>query len=260
MLPIISFEGTVNFELGQQEVTNYYIYPFDEIFVAPHATMIMSLFDSSGELVDTLELPAGQDLEILIPGWVASTRYDSQIGTGISLKRSLILRVLTPALLVLLFLVTLTIPLIDSLSSAVEVAVALIFGVWGIRQIIFPTEPPSLTAVDIILLGEYFAIVLALSVFPIRSVLEKMKRPQVLDEHQNSNENPDGYESSSRKPDRYFSFHDSKIFHFADCPYLARRKNGDAILSFQEIESVKDSGRRLCRACASRRSYHRKQK
>lgn len=145
---------------------------------------------------DTLTLKLDTDL-VLIGGkepltfqasqWIAAPAFDgwevkilprAENGKVIVLRRPLLLRILLPIIVIALCILIALIPLLEPMSDAIGVSIALALGIWGIRQAIVPPNAPHVLAIEVLLLGDSVAIFIALVgsiLFDLRRKYKKLK-------------------------------------------------------------------------------------
>lgn len=236
----------INISNGAPQNAAYFKYPYDEITITVDFTFSGYLYDSNGQAIDDFVMLASQTVGVNAPGWET---YEISVpgealGTGIVLKRPLLLRVLTPILIAILFFVTLCIPFIGTFSTAMEVTVALVFGLWGIRQVVLPAASPGFTGVDIILVGEYGAVVIALLTYPTSNIVKSLAvfRPYKKTVSPTQNAEPTV---------QYVGLSNSKAYHLPNCPVISRSPD-DRLVRYKDRQHAESSGKHLCRLCRIR--------
>jgi len=215
----------------------YYKYPYDHITVGATFDFKVRLHDFSDNSVQSFELPASHIIEIWLPGWRAYevTGPDRVSPPELRLRRSPLVRVLAPVLIALLFLVTALLPSLDSLDSAVEIAVALVLGVWGVRQTLLPGDAPGFTGLDMILLGEYGVLTLAVLGSVVRHLIAT--RTTVKQPTQSLS---DSY--------RYVGLIQSNVYHMVGCRHVADRSTSQ-LAKYQDRDQAEAAGKRPCHTC-----------
>ena len=112
------------------------------------------------------------------------TRLDDRTILEVDYKRPLIYRVLTVVIFMALVLVILVSPFLKETGGFLEVLVGLIFGIWGIRQVIIPSFVTWPTIIDALTLGIYFLMCLAIFIrvviFPIESWANNISNPSPI--------------------------------------------------------------------------------
>lgn len=218
----------------------YYKYPFDHITVEAELVFEGQLHVVfADDRSRSFELPASHVIETRLPGWKAY----AVAGPGETLFPSLILRrdpavrILACVLMALVFLVTAVLPLVDSLGTAVEISVALILGVWGVRQILLPNGAPGPTALDMILLIEYGALALAL----VGSVVLHLVAMRTGAKEANQPLS-DSY--------RYIGLLHSNVYHMIDCRHVAGRSTPE-LVKYRDRDHAEGAGKRPCRTCVA---------
>jgi hypothetical protein len=151
------------------EDTAFYNYPYDSTFITGKFVCNGRKYDDKSNVIDTFSIPCQHELNINLSGWEASIEKSyptidnsTTYPHGIILKRPKLLRIITPFFLTIFFGLTIAVLFFDTISTTVEVIIALVIGILGVRQILIPTETPGLTALETLFLGEYGAIALVL--------------------------------------------------------------------------------------------------
>lgn len=92
--------------------------------------------------------------------------------------RPLLYRVIPVAVLATIFFVIFYMPRIKDKSSFLEVMIGLIFGIWGIKQVIVPTFVTWTTILDPIILGLYMclciSVLIKFVVMPLQTQIDKI--------------------------------------------------------------------------------------
>jgi len=165
----VDVNWNITLETGTSWDTAFYNYPYDSIFITGKFTCNGRKFDNTGNVIGTFSIPCHHELTINLSGWETSIEKSyptSDRSTtyphGIILRRSKLLRIITPFLLCIFFGLTIAVLFFDTISTTVEVIIALVIGILGVRQILIPNETPGITALETLFLGEYGAIALVL--------------------------------------------------------------------------------------------------
>jgi hypothetical protein len=143
----------------------------------------ISVKDDADKIVSHKEFLSSHTLGVHIPGWeanettlrIAYTEEISPTGSGLLFERPLLIRILIPAFFLMLLFVIIAIPFVGSLNSKIEIAVAVIIGLVGARQLLIPTDSPSFLAADALLLIEMLAVAVSVALHPI-SKLQWVRR------------------------------------------------------------------------------------
>jgi hypothetical protein len=121
--------------------------------------------------VDSLSMPSSSQVEIR-PNVLVNIRYE----------RPLVYRIIPAVLLLTILLIILIVPLIKDNGSFLEVLVGLIFGIWGIKQIIIPTFVTWTTILDPIILGLYMclcvSVLIKFVIMPLQAKVDRYARHQ----------------------------------------------------------------------------------
>jgi hypothetical protein len=170
----------------------HYSYPFDSIDIQVHFRTTLDYY-KDGNLSLSKQVPMGILISIGITGWELWT-YDVDNSIKISpldifpldlgreehrminptntllltFKRPMFIKLLTPAPLIVLYIITLSIILFKPPDLIVEISIGVLIGIWGTRQILLPSEAQSWTLVglvDMSLLVTYFLVV---SIFAVQ--------------------------------------------------------------------------------------------
>lgn len=126
-------------------VSNLMQYPYDDISISD----LISVNDSEGSKV--ILWSTSYTVE-------APNRFTSESGNVLTMKRSILHRYLLPVFLFSIFIVILALPKVADLGAFAQVAVAVLFGIWGARQIIVPFDIKEPIYLDNILLFFYFLL------------------------------------------------------------------------------------------------------
>jgi hypothetical protein len=154
---------TIPLSAGLQSI-GYFTYPFDTIDISVDFQLDGTRYDSEGTSVGTFELPVEQLFGVATQGLVVN-RASMNRGNGIVLERPLLVRLMAPLLALFLLLPIVFIPRVNAPETAVELAIASLVGVWGVRQTLLPGVAPGMTLLDRLLLAENAAAALALIVY-----------------------------------------------------------------------------------------------
>jgi hypothetical protein len=112
------------------------------------------------------------------PNWdvtvnVEKSSIDDYPGTRIRIeyKRPLLYRLVVPTLLLLIFGVIITLPFITETSTFVETLIGVVFGLWGLHQVLIPADVTWPTVIDPIILFLYtllgFVALLRVGIIPV---------------------------------------------------------------------------------------------
>lgn len=194
-----TFEGPISGTL--EMYANTYRYPYDELDI-PLGLRFFGYKEDDGRS-DYIQIPVNVTYHLSFPGWELKrtelealepedvTRIDGPVPswyplsvTRIHLVRPFLYRLLTPVLLVCVVLFMILIPLIKDLGSFVEATTAMIFGLWGIRQVLLPTNVSGPTMLDPAFLILYVLLAVAiLSRFTVMPLfrISKQLHPQVIE-------------------------------------------------------------------------------
>ena len=128
-----------------------FLYPYDDI----SQSSLIGFYDNNGNEIPVMlvfrhTFSEQRRLERITP---------SEIG-GISIvySRPLVIRLLTPVLILLLLVFVILIQFIDELGAMAQVAMALVVGIWGSRQISIPGNIEGTVGLDIIYLVLYILL------------------------------------------------------------------------------------------------------
>jgi len=214
----------------------YYKYPYDHITVQVRLVFKGQL-NVYAESIRSFELPASHIIETRLPGWRAYevARPGESLFPSLILKRSPLVRILAPVLILLVLLVILSLPLVESFGTAVEIVVALVLGVWGVRQVLLPDGAPGPTEIDRFLLIEYSALTLALIVTAAPHLVAMwtgIKKPNQL--------LSDSY--------RYVGLIQSNVYHMVGCRHVADRSTSE-LVKYQDRDQAEGVGKRPCHTC-----------
>lgn len=152
-----------------------YFYPFDLHWVDLDVSVYATLTDASGESRDILLSP-NVVIESASTGW-ATTASVRDEGTTIAMldeiqefkhsivrlryERPLTYRILIPSILISLLLTISFLTFVPEIGSFLEVSVAILLGLIGLRDVFVPREMPP-TIIDPLMLALYALLVLAL--------------------------------------------------------------------------------------------------
>ncbi len=81
-----------------------------------------------------------ENLEICVnaPGWeVSSLGIDETGNINLLMKRSIFVRLIFPVLFTLIFFLILNLTKLDDISTIIQVTSSILFGIWGIREVVF---------------------------------------------------------------------------------------------------------------------------
>jgi len=150
--PVIS---SIEFAGGYPDSSSY---PYDDISFSVQVIATFNLFSETG-----VHIPTSYSITSFIEGWepIQDVVSNTDEWIEITLRRPLLVRILAPLLVLPLLLLAPLLLLLDSLSDAIEIAIALLVGVLAIRQILIPTSPPHLVALDLLIFGGIVAVMLA---------------------------------------------------------------------------------------------------
>lgn len=144
---------------------NVYVYPYDDI---AHWNRI-KFFDENKE-----EIPVSRNYIVRSTDWrLVKAELDEKEGSvAITLRRQVIYQLLTPLLILIVVIFIVLTQLIDEMGAFAEVSVALVISIWGVRQILVPSEIRSTIALDVVFLVLY--LLLGVSML-LRLLLQKMR-------------------------------------------------------------------------------------
>jgi hypothetical protein len=231
---------------------SYYKYPYDDFRINISVTFFFIAYDKTGNKIDEFSIPAQQQVHLNLSGWEASREvensWDSDVAK-IAFVRPSNIRVLAPLLLFFVLIFTTAIPFVDSFSTAAEIVIGLFLGIWSIRLILIPNVPPGITALDIIILGEYLAIGIALSIHPINYIItSQRKRKRDLQIRNSSTSEQESIQNNSSKPSQYASLANSLVFHKFECVHL-QKSHAEMFVVFESENEAILEGKRPCRNC-----------
>lgn len=143
------------------------------------------------------------------------------------LSRPLYLRVTFPLVVVILATIIWISPLADTLGAFFQITVAVLFGIFALRQGLVPAESgTSRTLVDLAIMVLYGGLFVALAAFVLCQTAMV----------------------SRRATSELASTNRSRRFHKVDCPTIAGVPRQNRIV-FGSIEAANSSGRQPCRVC-----------
>lgn len=162
----------------------YYFYPFDRMVIRGEIVTNVRVTDSSGRVVSEKEVPSSHTLAFDLRGWeigTTTTRMqlysernetpDNAARAALVVQRPLLVRILVPAVLLVLFFVILAMPFVETFHSKLEIAVAVVIGLVGARQALLPAGSPSFLAADALLLVELLVVALPVACHPLSKPL-----------------------------------------------------------------------------------------
>lgn len=153
---------------------DFYKYPFDSFAVEPVLRGRLVGTDAAGFTLFDLPLdnPAWE-LEIDAAGWIVSNAEAVAASRRpLEFSRALFPQVLTVATLAMIVLFAAAILFVDSFSTAAQVALALVLGIVGVKQVLVPADPPGPLAFDVVIVLMYVLAGLAVA---LRSLIRKLQ-------------------------------------------------------------------------------------
>lgn len=189
------------------------MFPFDSYWLKVSATIATSDYFLEGDQVRYPEghkkqhevIPTDVSLTVVASDWeetIETMQEDGQTWFFIRLQRHRSLRFLTVALLSSILLFILMILRLQDLGSTVEVTAAILFGIWGIRQVLVPDYVTTTTLVDYALICLY--LVLAIVLFARFAVIPLWRRlggsPDPVSNAESVSTSHDAPESTSEVP------------------------------------------------------------
>lgn len=139
----VDINWSIPLETGTSWDTAFYNYPYDSIFITGKFVCNGRKYDDQSNVIDTFSIPCQHELTINLSGWETSieksyptTDKSTTYPHGVILKRPKLLRIITPFLLCIFFGLTIAVLFFDTISTTVEVVIALVIGILGVRQIL----------------------------------------------------------------------------------------------------------------------------
>lgn len=217
----------------------YYAFPFDNVKVTIELGVNLVYLDSKGEIIKEVTVPPNFVYHSSI-NKLGKYRLVSTDTTGDGKKNTFefkfdrfpIIRYFAALLLFFLVLIPPIIPLVESISNAIEISMVFLFGLWGFRQIIVPTPEISQNLVDLILIGEY-----CLTIFSLALTILALARKHR--EHDLKN---------GSLGSKFYSLLDSQVFHSPKCSVILKHQKSN-LIQYEDIEDAIKSGKRSCKLC-----------
>jgi len=191
--PICIGTGTTYFKyqkipegLIYSEDSNPFYFPFDTQTLNFDILLDAFVLEQTGEkktaLVDSKKFDIKADL--YPPKWQKNIKLIDRlvmdvgvVETDLTLKHPIFYRVLTMILSLLVLIILLTLQYIRNLEDFLQIAVALLLGLWGVQQVLVPDyiDFPILVNYVILLLYLYLAVFIAVEIF--KKTLGAKKKP-----------------------------------------------------------------------------------
>jgi len=144
------------------------------------------------------------------------------------ISRPILFRLAFPFLIIILALLIAFLSFVRELDSFLEGSVAILFGIFGIRQILMPPNAQGArTLIDIAIIGLYIMFGVAFLSFAFPILLENFRR---------------------KKNVKYVATRGSKIFHNPNCITLSATPSVD-LIEFSDKNGAIESGRKYCKLC-----------
>jgi hypothetical protein len=151
-----------------------YLYPYDIVDITVTTQLLGYYKMDNQESVNDI-FPISSKWVFYFPNWeLVNARTERDRDSSVlflRLQRPYIYRVMTPLLIFSLAIFTLIIPLIKRIPELAQVSTGLLFGMWGVRQIVVLPEIESSTILDPIFVALYtmflVAIVVRLGIQPM---------------------------------------------------------------------------------------------
>ncbi len=151
----------------------YYYYPFDEIDINPQSFIIITQKGTWGNIIGKVKIPAY--LKIVSNPSIYPFPDNKVIDEeqNIILHRSMVLKIVIPILVISIILVLVVMVLLDSFTSIIELSVALILGIWALRQELVPANLDGIIALDIVFLLLYGCVLIIILFSIIKELIRK---------------------------------------------------------------------------------------
>jgi hypothetical protein len=157
-------KGDVYFESGILP-----FYPYDTVYVNVYASFLANNIKSP-DASKSSPITTTVNWKFDIPSWQVQ-RFPAEGETYNSpssppqihlvLKRPFIYRIITPFLLLTLLIFILLIPIVNDLGALGQIAVGILFGLWGVRQILFLPDVQFFTFLDMGFAFLYIALIIS---------------------------------------------------------------------------------------------------
>jgi hypothetical protein len=154
---------------------SYFLYPFDSLLIQIQSELIIDLIDSQGNTFQQYTVRPEHNFQFDLRGWSARGWYGPYVPErsghndpkSIELRRPTTTRIVIVTTILVILLAIAAIPFVETLGTAVQAAVALGLGIFGLRSFIVPNSPPGVMALDLIFVGAYILVAVAVFMQPL---------------------------------------------------------------------------------------------
>jgi hypothetical protein len=150
-----------------------YYYPFDEIDINPQSFIVITQKDTWGNIIGKVKIPAYLKIVSNPSIYPFSENKVIDEEQNIILHRSMVLKIVIPILVISIILVLVVMVLLDSFTSIIELSVALILGIWALRQELVPANLDGIIALDIVFLLLYGCVLIIILFSIIKELIRK---------------------------------------------------------------------------------------
>jgi hypothetical protein len=137
----------------------------------PNLDWHLSLFGREYEQNEIVAAPVSTPIETR--AMISSDRYVNTKELEISFARPVTYQLVFPVILVGLVVLLGFLATINSINTFLQVSIAILFGIFGLRQVLLPSDIGRPTILDALILGLYLIFALILIYFSISTLLGK---------------------------------------------------------------------------------------
>jgi hypothetical protein len=138
------------------------------------------VYETSGNLNWNIRLQSSPEVQDAQQGQgvifgLTTLRTGKILRFNFTFTRPLILRLATPFLIVVMIAVIMLLAFVESLDSLFEICVGLLFGIFGLKQVIAPSENVGQTMMDVVFIGLYVLLAVTLMIILLSKLVYHLR-------------------------------------------------------------------------------------
>jgi hypothetical protein len=166
-IQLLNVGWDINIPIGDTLMRRYYRYPFDDMTIGTRFIVDLTMYNNDDAVIreEAVEKP-NQSMYVSIRGRDVS-RLHHELGMDLKLVRPDSLKNATIIVTILIVLSIASMFLVTEFNTVIEVAVALVLGIAGLRIVLVQGNTPGFIAIDQLFLAAYVAIAIVVGAHPL---------------------------------------------------------------------------------------------